>query len=496
MNLYVKKRARLSNKTVIVIGLLFLVTTTVLAIILYNNFHTIHDPIGLHEQELSQTIKGNFFQRPAEGRNLFQIHNSPGNSLFLPVYYIFSSIFTLIIIQNFCIILAGIILYKFTIKKCSRKTAIVFFISYILFPAFYYENIRNFSPIICAVFLVMGIMYFAFEEKWSWYFFFTIILLSLKENMSLIVFAIGVFVFFKFSKKNGVKTIFLSIVWLIISFGLIFSGLLFENYYQPQSLYSHLGTNGFEIMKTVITKPLYIFNYADSAQAKIYYLKIIFRHTAFISLIKPEVIAITVPILLQNLLSNSAYKFEFSSHYNFIVFPIIFIASVLSFERIKKEKRKNIFLAVIIIVSIMSFVQQGVLPFLKENCYLFDNFYYQNKCPKTSDTIGNSKKENYQILRNIIKEIPKDSSILTQRHIFSHFSGTNVVYCVDHGIAQTRICNQAEYVLFDKTGPLNTNIFDESNFVSEMLSIGYVIKKEEKDVILLKKTINENICLN
>ncbi len=484
------KKFEKTDKVAFVLIILFFIFSLITATILYYNFHTIYE-IGHHEQAIWQTIHGRFFYRSFDRNNLFSLHNQPMLFILLPIYYLVPKTIIIILIQNLGICVSALFIYKFAKEKAGKKAGLVFLFLYLLFPAFYYSNIRSFSPIGLVFPFIAGSIFFMHKKRWKHFYIFFALTLICKENTSLLLIPLSIYIFFRYSKKAGLIAGCMGIFWLILSFKILFPIMNFgEEYLFINNLYSHLGESPIEISKTLIKNPLLPFTYGNVAQ-KITYFKVLFGYTLLLSLINIEFLIITTPIFLQNLLSNSPYKFNFVSHYNFILIPIIFYASIAGFCRLRRliKYRTKIFLIFLLINSLIFNIVYGILPLAKENCYLFDTVYKEGRCPLTTDIIGNSKKENYPYIREFLGIIPKKASIMTQNHVFAHVSNRNKTYLFDYSYN----CNYAEYILLDKSGPMTINF---KNYINESTrKLGYEIIKQKKDVFLFKKTSIKEKCV-
>lgn len=135
-------------------------------------------------------------------------------------------------------------------------------------------------------------------------------------------------------------------------------------------------------------------------------------------------------------------------------------------------------------------INYGFLPLTKENCYLFNKVYEADKCPRTNDIIGNSRKENYPVIKEFLEMVPEESSLMSQTHIFSHTVKRDQIYHFN----QDYRCNYADYVIFDSSGPAPLN---KSFYLGSLSpSLGYEIVRREENIFLMKRiSSTEERCL-
>jgi len=472
-------------KKIILISTIVFIFWITTSFILHSNFHTIFE-IGIAEQSLWNTIQGEFFYSVSAADNYFSNHNSAILIFMLPFYYLASSIFTLFILLNISILLGVIPIYKLAKEKINHKSGIIFAISYLLFPAFYYSNLRSFHPIMIIIpFIAWSIYFFETNQDKKGLLFLFIAMLA-NETFSLTVIMFGIYLLLVKRKRIGLTTIFLGIIWFLFSTKFVIPFFSYGNNYAfIEVIYGHLGSTPAEIIGTIITNPLYAISYGN-LNLKIIYLKVFFEHNLFLSLLNPGMLLLTIPIFLQNIFSSSAYKYNYVAHYSYPLIPILFAASIIGVKRIlnsklkilnklDKKKRMSYILFIMLFFSIFNFGIHGLQPLLKDNCYLFESIGFE--CKPTTDIIGNSPKENYPIIKNFIQEIPKIASVSAQNHIFNHVSKRRETYLFErvHTL-------DSDYIILDKNLGFHDSIISEDKEI-----IRYETLMEEKDILLLKK---------
>ena len=446
MGSFIGTSLKKNEKIIVGIAIFYILITSILAITLHHNFHIAADPIGLHMQELESSMEGNFFYRPIEGRNLFEIHNSPIHIFYLPAYFLFPSYFILILIQNIAIAIAGIFIYKIALMYLKEKEALIMYISFMLFPALIVTNIKNASPMITAILPVTLMIYFLLKKNNLMLVIMSVVTLLFKENTPLMVIPIGIYTFFKLNKQTGLKIIVISALWLVISFSIVFPMGEGQNEDMMGDLYGYLGDSSADKIKNIIFQPIKSLDYQDSLPLKITYAKEILIHTSFISLLSPGTLLMAAPIVAQNVYSTSSYKYDFRSHYNYILIPIIFLSSIIGLTRLNSRTRR-IILILILILSIISFAKTGAGEFVKENCYLFKD---SKDCTPTGDILGNANEDNFPNIREAIKIIEPGSIVATQINMFVQIEKDNHGYMFDYG-EYNQTCIRDYLFLFEQT---------------------------------------------
>lgn len=484
--------------------ILFFILWSAGFIILHNNFHTIYE-IGFVEQSLWNTIQGDFFDSVSNVGNHFANHNSPILFFLLPFYYLVPNIIVISLILNAAIVIGAIPVYKLARKKLdSPKAGFIFALSYLLFPSFYYSNIRSFHPVMLVLPFMGFALYYMHRKNWLKTSIFLFFSMLTNETVSLIVIMIGAYLFFKMKEHRsvGLKIAVVGIVWFYLSVNIIIPAFSpNNNYNQIGAVYGHLGDNIPEVVSSIVSDPVEAFNYGNP-EGKIDYLQVLFQHNLFLSLLNPEIIIVAVPTFLQNLLSSSGYKYDYVAHYTYPLIPILFFASITGVRRIVSSKlnilkkyssssRLNILLLIILVSSVFSVAAYGFYPTLKENCYLFNKLYEKGKCPETGDIIGNSPKENWPTIEKFVNNIPENASVMLQHHTFSHLSARKETYLMRDFYQ----CSYADYFILDIGGNMMPveNIKEYLDTVQTKLS--YKLIEHERKVYLFKKEDDNYLCI-
>ena len=118
----------------------------------------------------------------------FGTHFSPILFLVLPVYYLYSSPETLLVLQSFILALGAVPLYFFTKDALNKKTlAVAFSLAYLLYPPLHGVNSFDFHVQAFLPVLFFCLMYYLGKEKWPHYFFFLFMSLFVAENVPVIM---------------------------------------------------------------------------------------------------------------------------------------------------------------------------------------------------------------------------------------------------------------------------------------------------------------------
>jgi uncharacterized membrane protein len=439
---------------VVLVYLMILVYTTIFSyfmILKHYAFKTYAWDLGINIQALSTTLnEGKFlYYTPELFFNVtgcyFRLHFSPILLLVLPVYAINQTPETLFVFQSFIIALGALPLYWYVKHVLSSRVAALGFASvYLLYPPLHGANwfdfhVQAFMPL----FFFLSMYYFE-QEKWGKYFLFLILALAIAESVPIVVAFVGIYGILKYRdqfyrmfrrkpfdvKKISVplSTIALAFLWLWFSRWVqnTFFPInpVFENFYRALDYWSVLG-----IKDDPLAIPIYIIlNPARVVDALMYdaYFKLLFLVMVFGSLLflplKSSIVLIAFAWLGPALLSNEQKFYVLGSHYPLYIIPFIFFAAVKGLNKthqngfVKFGKTIKYLLLVGAIFAIFASPLSPLLSIVNTPSLYFSEYYV----PK----IG----EHELALQRIVNLVPKNASVLTQNHVFSHFAYKSNAY--------------------------------------------------------------------
>jgi uncharacterized membrane protein len=294
---------------------------------------------GLYDQGIWLLSR---FQNPfvtLMGRNLFGDHTSFILLFLVPVYWIIGSTSTLFVIQALAIVAGAVPIYLFTRNRLdSEAMATVFVAAYLIHPATVWVALENFHPdSFLGVFIAIA-LYAAFESKWRMYIIAVLLAMSVKEDVSLILIPLGIWVAWRKNSKLGLFTAITSFWYSVVAvFGIQrgINGVPFRNGWRiPFG-----GLSG--SIKTLFTDPMAMLRYLVSDSRPYYVLQLV-APVALGFIVFPEVAAIAVLVIFTNIFSNFWYQYHIEYHYSFVVVPVLVIGTAFALGRLRKNLRRTV----------------------------------------------------------------------------------------------------------------------------------------------------------
>jgi len=363
---------------VIAYGLVF----SYLSIVKYRTYNATAWDLGIFSQSLYTTLNKNlFFHNNLEFGSHFHVHFSPILILLLPFYAVCQSPIILLILQSFGIALAAIPIHYIAKKELSDRASLVFPFLYLMSPALYGANFFDFHPVSLAPLFILASILFFKIARWKEYFVFIFLALMVKEDVSLIVIAIGFYGIAKnirmllkrrLNQTTAISllTIIIGAVWLAFSLKMISHfvavdgyGILWNSGYSHHTgnVYEQIGGEGgiFGILASLINDPArMVIRLLDHPTEKLVYLAGLFMPLCMLSWLDLPSVLLFLPTLMEYFLASDVNYFSLSYQYPTLLAPVVFIAALNGFRKLttryKTARIRRIFTRPIFYLMIFS----------------------------------------------------------------------------------------------------------------------------------------------
>ncbi|MBL7148254.1 MAG: DUF2079 domain-containing protein [Nanoarchaeota archaeon] len=408
---------------------IYFVSFSVMSILKHYTFHSTALDLSTFHYELDHISKGEFhYVNEIMGVKLFADHFYPINFLFIPFYWIWPHVETLLVIQSFFLGLGALPLYLLSRKKLKNEIiALIISSIYLLYVPLEAINLIDFHSNVIAIPFLLFAFYFLEDNKYGYFTLFSILAIMCREEITLIIFMMGIYMILKKNIKIGLITAGLALIYFVLIVGFLMPSFAEKKIGSADFLenrYVYLGHSYKEISETLITKPFYVLEHVFTLP-KIKYLFLLFFSVGFgiFSIFAPEILMISLPIFAINLLSEFELMYQIYYQYNAGIIPFIFISTIYGIPRFirffnnklkKVDYKKLLWIAVVFIfsTSLLFSYLEGPLPFSR--VFSFRVYDVDSEFVNTG--------------HELIKSIPKDSSVLAPVNVFPHLMGYKKVY--------------------------------------------------------------------
>lgn len=406
--------------------LLFIIITTsaysALAIIKHNHFMTAAYDLGIFDQVLWLLRN---FQVPFSSFKGFLIWGDHVGFYQIPlsvIYWLWNDPRMLLLAQALIVSLGIYPLWQLTIKKTQSKfLALAVSFSYIFFAGLQYAMDYDFHDSAICVTPLLFAFYFAEENNWKGYwisFFATIIT---KEDMAPVLFLLGVYLLLQKKLKPALSSMVVSAAWYIWIIYFFIPGIIHEPYGYIN--FGALGNTPLQLIVATIKNPIntLVTFFVPLQKTKI--LLLAFGSFAFLPLLSPAILMLTLPNLISRFLSDYEGRWVITHHYSVNLTPILALASLFGIVFIlKKLKTQNFFSEKTIKYFLGSILILATIAV---------SFYVKGPITKLRHPSFYEFRANYVDDQNAVNLIPANASVIATSALVPHLThrkSINVLY--------------------------------------------------------------------
>lgn len=362
---------------------------------------------------------------------------------FLPFMYLFPEIpITFSIISTALICLGALPVYWLAAEVArSRHIGLLFVGLYFLFPSVGWLMLESVKEEIYVLPFLLFAFYFMYTRAYSKSMFFLFLVIICKQNMFLILPMFAVYAYLEnYDKKWIAGPLAITAGWF-----LTVQYVLKPYFYAPANAsslsgfsyitvqrYEWMGSTIREVLTNLVTNPLLFIQHLITIDNGTYLL-LLFIPLCGISLLKPKVLLIGLPIFLQNLLTTHQPMKEILWHYVSVPVFVILVAAILAFpiiyDKLNNSNKKK-FILTLIIVATSIFLVYGPITETAINIHNLQS--YEGRIDPSHSYLALSV-EHRDIMHTILNEIPYDADVFVN-HNFGPYLYTikNLTYSDFH----------------------------------------------------------------
>ncbi len=259
------------------------------------------------------------------GRNMFGDHTSFVLVFLVPLYWIAPGAWIMFAAQSAAIAAGAIPVFLYGRRRLgSEWLALVGAGAYLLHPAVGWTNLENFHPdAFLGVFVGFAICG-ALERKWRLYGVFVVLSLLVKEDVSLVIVPLGIWVALRRDRRIGLLTVFGSVAFMAVAMFVVMRSLIGVPTRNTWRI-PFGGVRG--LIDTTLTNPTQLVDHLRS-DGRPWYLVQMTAPFAWLFTRLPDVALISGLVLFTNILSTFSYQYQVDYHYSLVAVPALAIGTV------------------------------------------------------------------------------------------------------------------------------------------------------------------------
>lgn len=351
--------------------------------------------------------------------------------LVAPLYLIFNSPLTLLLLQTASLALAVFPLYRLAGRILDERWALIIGIIYLLYPGLGYANLFEFHPTVFSVpFLFMSIYYYELNAFKKFVIFIALSMLC-QENIALAVIMFGAMsIFIRRPLKWIITPVILGGSYFLIA--LFFIRLFNNNTINFFSLYSYLGDTPLSAASNLLTHPRLLGSILLRKECLTFLLHL-FLPFLFLPLFAPLKLLPALPLLLQHMLSARTTDLMIFFHYAVEIIPFLFVGFIYALGTFFKMGwlRDRLFSKVsLLLVALLSNLCLGPHFALAPNLF---NQYKRDYLDAYKD--------------DMVNKIPAEAKVVATFEFLPHLSHRRCLYSFHHVYLNSYTLSQKKYEL-------------------------------------------------
>lgn len=315
----------------------WIVVMAAFALARHNRLNSSAYDLAIYSQAVWNTSQGRPFASSFEVENLLGDHVQLILLLLAPGYWLWPDAGVLLVAQAIALGLAAIPLYRLAGRAfpASPYLPLAFAFAYLLYPAVGFINRYDFH----AIAFTIPILLFTLDalESGRPRLATALVLLALacNEEVGLTIFALGLYIaLVKKRPRLGAAWSILGLAWSLFALFVIINGLR-GGADDATTRYLWLGEDLPAIARTVLTRPLFVLQHQLSDPLRQQFLLRLLLPVAFLALLSPAMLAVGLPCLAYNLLSETHSQSSIYFHYISPLIPFIFAAAIQGAARLQ-----------------------------------------------------------------------------------------------------------------------------------------------------------------
>jgi uncharacterized membrane protein len=342
------------------------------------------------------------------GRNLFGDHTSFILLLAVPLYWVWPRPQALLVLQTGLLAAAAVPVYLLALRRsASVLIATGLAAAYLLNPALQNGNLEQFHPEAFLVLALAVAIYGAVESKPVLLTVGVVASLLVKEDAALFIIPLAVWVYFRRNRGWGLRIGLGAAAWMVFAYTVVINTVL-----GTMSFYANRipfgGVDG--LLKTPFAHPVGFWRYTRS-DGRLFYLWQMGAAFGFGFVVAPELAAIGVLSVAENVLSTFPYMHHILYHYSMAIVPVLALGTVFAVVSLSPGLRRYLLTAVVVVAAFVSCLYWGLAPFSRHP--------YPHMNPSSPQT---------RAINAVLRDVPPHAIVSAYYPFVSHLAHRTRIY--------------------------------------------------------------------
>ena len=361
--------------------LAFTVWFAAYSIRLHDAHLTYKSDLGQMDLAIWNTSQGRFVQE-MKGESISTRLTDHVEPIFLPVsalYWLWDDARALLVLQAAALALGAWPIYLIARRRIAasaagpsarmaEKAGLVFVVAYLLTPALQAPAAAEFHALPLAVPCIAWALWAVEDRRWLQFVAASVLVMSVQEGMALVAAALGIYAALRTANDRrlipangrvarpheqpatgtsqfsglvaGIVVLALGLGWFYVATFIVIPHYAAQAYGIGQTPYAarfgELGDSFAGVLRSLVTRPLTVLKIVLEP-LRLRYLFGLLIPTAFLGLFGAEILLISLPLLLANLLSSFPLQYSGELHYSAPLVPVFTVAAVFGLTRLLRN---------------------------------------------------------------------------------------------------------------------------------------------------------------
>ncbi len=403
------------------------------AYVIYVSIHTIQHhwslgtsafDLGIQENILWNTVHGDILYSSLMGGNYLGVHTSLVLLLIAPIYALAPFTETLLVIQAMALGMAALPLFLLS-RRVLENTwqGLLVAILWLTHPAVAGANFYDFHPIAFSPLFLFTAVYFWWLRRWAPFWISIALLLSVKEELSIIVVLLGIVTLMSGNRRQGLQIVAVGAAAYVILQHVVIphfaGGDHSYSWYYSEIIPTGEGPRG--LVTTVLLNPIFALKFILT-QPKALFVFQLFAPLALLPFFTARGAVLISYGLAATLLASRPQLHQIGFQYALTLLALGFVGALLALLRFSDDGRRRALTAAVLLAVVTSFHYGMIWP--RHNFtggFSTIDFDYSER-----------DRERYRKLHELIEQIPPDAAVLASENLAPHVARRHIVETTRH----------------------------------------------------------------
>jgi uncharacterized membrane protein len=343
-------------------GLIALVGFTALADTVASFIRHVHVQSGIDLAIFDQAVwHYSRFEAPVSSirnQNLLGDHFHPLVAVLSPLYWIWSDPRMLLLAQSLLVAASIVPVFLFARPRIGRAGAYLLAGAYAAFWGLQVGVLFDFHEVAFAPLLIALAILFADRRRWGWLWSVVVLLLLVKEDLSILVVFLGIYLLTLREPRHGIALVVVGVVWYELATRVFIPHFAGGHSYAYWS-YGELGVNPLAAVWALIHAPWRLFTIGFSPSEKASTIAELLGPFLLLSLWS-RVFILAIPLLLERFLSTTPALWSTHYHYSLALAPVLAMGAAAGLgnvlAKLPERRRRPVVLAATTAMLVVSVV--------------------------------------------------------------------------------------------------------------------------------------------